>query len=125
MDLSINTSEVDVAVALEAYGHYKSGRYKDAIPLLQNILDVEPNNWQARLFLAASFFKTGLPMAAQRAFRFVFQSCPDDGLRQKACLGFQFVNASITSEQTPLPAEFGAWAEKLATPAPNIEHIIT
>ncbi len=125
MDLSIRTSEVDVAVALQAHGHYKAGHYKEAIPLLQNILDLEPNNWQARLFLAASFFKTGLPMASQRAFRYVFQSCPDEGLRQKACLGFQFVNASICSEQTPLPAEFGVWAEKLAIPSPNIEHIIT
>lgn len=125
MDLAISTSEIDITVAIQAYGHYKSGQYKAAIPLLQSILDFEPENWQARLFLAACFFKTGLPMAAQRAFRTILQSCPDEELRLKACQAFQFVNASIASEQTPIPAEFGIWAEKLAAPAPNIEHIIT
>jgi len=112
MDLNITTSQLDASVAVKAHKLYKTGKYAEAIPVLLDILDIEPLNWHARLFLAVSYFKTGQVAAAQRAFRFVYEKCTDTELKQKACLALQSVNGQLQSTKQ-IPAEFGSLAERM------------
>ena len=120
MDFSINTSQVDAMVALKAYTLYKSAQYSDAIPVLEAILDFEPKNWQARLFLAACWFKTNQPMTAQRALKFVHDNCPDAELKQKAALALEFIQASNGQ-----PKQSAMSGQPLGKQLPSIENIIT
>lgn len=124
MDLSINTTQVDASVALKAYQLYKSAQYKEAIPVLLDILDVEPRNWHARLFLAACYFKTGQPLASERAFRFTYENCTDEVLTQKACLALQAVKASTASTGPQVPAEFSGLGDRIKSPSACIDSII-
>jgi hypothetical protein len=107
MDLNFTTSSVDAKVVVEAYGLYKEAKFREAIPVLHAILDVEPNNWQARLFLAVCQFETAQPAAAQRAFRHIYDNCPDAGVKQRACLALQFVNSELQRKTSAVPLEFG------------------
>lgn len=119
--LSLNTTQIDTTVAMKAYNLYKSANYSEAMPALQEILDMEPTNWQARLFLGACFFKTGQPMAAERAFRFVYEKCSDEVLKQKACFAMQVVK-NETGKQA---AEFGSVVEReTVKDRPTIESLI-
>ncbi len=124
MDLAITTTQIDASVAMQAYRLYKDGKYSEAIPVLQQILDFEPRNWHARLFLSASYFKTNQPMAAERGFRAVFENCPEEELKQKACFALQSV-AAATAKIIQVPAEFGTVVERTVAPFRPIETIIT
>jgi thioredoxin-like negative regulator of GroEL len=124
MDLNIKTEQIDASVALVAHRLYKEGQYREAIPVLQDILDMEPLNWQCRLFLAACYFKTAQPMAAERALRFVYEKCPDESLKQKACFAMQAVNAA-TAKKIFVPLEFGALEERIPSPLLSIDAIIS
>lgn len=126
MDLQITTTQLDVSVALNAYRLYKAGEHSQAIPVLQDILDAEPNNHQARLFLGSCFFKSGQNFASQGAFRYVFQNAADPDIRQKACLALQIVNSALQRKTSEIPLEFGALVsrdEKLI-PAVQLDAVI-
>ncbi len=121
-----NTIIFDASKALAGYRLYKEGKYRDAIPLLHEILDTEPQNWYVRLLLAASFSKTGQEMAAERGFRYVMQNCPDAEIKQKACLALQAVNAVMNQKNIEIPPEFGQLADRiLPRGGARIEAIVT
>ena len=125
MQLYITTTQIDTTLALKAYRLYKAAQYNDAIPVLQEILDVEHKNWQARLFLAACFFQTGQMITAERAFTYVYESCTDVELRRTANLALQTLRATRTKE-VDIPPEFGALAERMFVPrTQKMEAIIT
>lgn len=110
MDFTVNTQFLDANIALQAYRDYKEGRYNEAIAGLLPILDVEPRNWQARLFLGVCYYKTGQKFGASRAFRYVYDNCNDVELKQKACLALQSVRAEI--ETTEARSSFGGYGEQ-------------
>ncbi len=124
MDLHLTTSQIDASVALLAYQLYKEGKCKEAIPVLLDILDVEPKNWHARLFLGACYTKTDQPGAAQRCFRFVYEGVEDSVLKQKACFALQAVTADMQNKTLEIPPEFGGVADRLKTTASRIDSII-
>jgi len=103
---ALATQIVDISVALNALRLYSEGDYKSGISQLIQILDLEPNNWQARLMLGACYYKTGEFAVAQRVFRFLYEKCPEADLKQKALEGLQASNAKLL-KHTDLPPEFG------------------
>jgi thioredoxin-like negative regulator of GroEL len=119
MQLTFNTLVVDVSTALKAINSYQAGAYKEAISDLQCILDLEPKNWDARIMLAACYYKTGQFPAAQRAFQFIADKSDDAGARAKALEGMQAAAAKLdcrhSSGMSALPAEFGCYVERINT----------
>lgn len=111
MDIKLTTASVDISVALKAHRLYKEGNYSQAIVALLDILDNEPQNAQARLYLGICYFKTNQAMAAQRALRVVFEKAADPDIRQKACTALQIVNAHINERLNAIPPEFGHMTE--------------
>jgi thioredoxin-like negative regulator of GroEL len=112
MDFTFNTQIVDVSVALNALKFYKAGQYKEATSCLLDILDAEPKNWDARLMLGACYFKTEQWGAAQRAFRFIFEQCPDADIKSKAVEGMQAAASKLQTPNQALPLEFGGYAPR-------------
>lgn len=111
MDITFNTQIVDVTVALNALKLYKAGNYKEAIKHLLDILDVEPRNWDARLMLAACYYKTTQFATAQRAFRFLYDTCPEGDVKKKALEGLQASSARLRKEHET-PPEFGTYVAR-------------
>ena len=124
MQMYITTTQIDTTIALKAYRLYKAAQYNDAIPVLQEILDAEPKNWHARLFLAGCFFQTGQLIAAERAFTFVQDSCPDVDLKRKATTALQTMKATKNKE-LEIPPEWGAVADRIFMPVQKMEQIIS
>jgi len=124
MDFRITTTQLDATVAVKACGLYKEGRFRDAIPVLQDILDMEPRNWQAKLYLGACYYQTGQLAASQRAFRAVYTTCDDNELKQKACMALQAVTAEMEGRSCSTPAEFSGMAERLRKPLVEIESLM-
>ena len=115
MEFTFNTQIVDVSVALNALRMYREGDYRRAITHLIDVLDTEPNNWQARLMLGASYYKTGEYAAAQRVFRFLYEKCPEEELKRKAFEGSQAAGIKMTKPQD-LPPEFGCYVDRKPVP---------
>jgi thioredoxin-like negative regulator of GroEL len=82
--IGISTSGIDISVGINAYKAYKAGDFVKAAELLLQVLDAEPRNWLARLYLGVCYYKTNQNFAAQRAFQFVAQNCPEQELKVKA-----------------------------------------
>lgn len=118
MNLTFTTQSVDISVALSALQHYRAGEFQQAITSLLIVLDSEPRNWQARLMLAACYYKTNQMFAAVRAFRFIYESAGDDELRKKALEGLQATNAKLERKTVECPAEFGAYVQRNTSNVP-------
>jgi Tfp pilus assembly protein PilF len=99
MDLKFKTQIVDVSVALKALQQYRDGEYKPAIETLLVILEAEPNNWDARLMLAACYFGTSQFAAAERSFQTVIDKCPIEALCDKARIGVESSLAQLTGNR--------------------------
>lgn len=112
MDFTFNTQIVDVSVALNALKFYKAAQYQEATTCLLEILDVEPKNWDARLMLGACYFKTEQYGAAQRAFRFIYEKCPESAVKAKAIEGMQAATSKLQVPNQNLPLEFGGYAPR-------------
>jgi tetratricopeptide (TPR) repeat protein len=99
-------AQMDPRIASKALSLYLKGQYTQAIVELVELLDGDGKNWQARILLAACYYKTGQFDAAQRGFRFLCENCPELNLKQKA---FEAMQASHVSMLLPVkvPAEFG------------------
>jgi thioredoxin-like negative regulator of GroEL len=95
MELTFNTSIVDVSVALSALNYYRSGNFREAINALIQILDQEPRNWDARLMLAACYYKTGQYAAAGRGFRYLYEQAEMEDVRKRAHQGLLSTNSKI------------------------------
>lgn len=63
---------------------YKSKEFKSALEKLQRVLDVEPQNWRAKLYLAMSYYHSGEIFTAYRHFLFLRDNCTDSEIRGKA-----------------------------------------
>ena len=74
---------------------YRNARYRDAIELLLQVTDSEPNNWMARLYLGMSYEKTGRVSDAHRLFKRMATDCPDDHIRAKAESALPLVEAEM------------------------------
>ncbi len=111
MEFTVNTTFLDANSALQAYRDYKQGKYNEAIAGLIPILDAEPRNWQARLFLGVCYYKTGQKFGALRAFRFVYDNCTDTQLKQKACMALQSVKAEVEIAANDAKFPFSRYGE--------------
>ena len=89
MDIRFDTQLVDISVALNALKLYREGKYKEAIENLVKILDGEPENWDARLMLAASYYKTGQYASAERNFARLIDKCEHADICKRAQVGLQ------------------------------------
>jgi cytochrome c-type biogenesis protein CcmH/NrfG len=63
---------------------YRNNRFRDAIELLLQVIDYEPSNWMARLYLGMSYEKSGRTTDAHRLFKRLSGECPDEHIRNKA-----------------------------------------
>ncbi|MBX9685460.1 MAG: tetratricopeptide repeat protein [Candidatus Obscuribacterales bacterium] len=111
MEITFNTCNLDASVALKALQLYKAKKYKEAIPALQEILDVEPKNWDARLLLGACYYKTAQYPSAQRLFQFIYDA---PGVPQATRIKAQQALRAVAMAKeglSDLPAEFGCYAQ--------------
>lgn len=81
-----------VQVALLAYRH---GRYSDAVELLLTVVDADPNNWLAKLYLATAYGKDGRLTDSQRLFKRMTIDCPEPSLRIKAEDGLRIIEQQM------------------------------
>ena len=107
MDLSFNTSNVDVSIALKALRYYRAKEFGQAIEALLEVLDVEPRNWDARLMLGSCYYKTGQFGSAHRVFKMIHDRCLEPQLKQKAIDGMQAAERKLQKGTKELPLEFG------------------
>jgi hypothetical protein len=66
---------------VEAYRH---GDYARCIQIMNEVVDVEKGNWQARLYLAMSHYAVGEVFLGAMHFRYLEQNCPDETVRAKS-----------------------------------------
>ncbi len=113
--LTFNTLIVDISVALKAINFYQSGQFEEAISELQSVLDYEPKNWDARLMLAACYYKTKQWSAAHRVFQFIEAQSNNAGIKQKAAEGIRVCDGKMKNwhgSASTVPAEFGCFVER-------------
>ena len=110
MEITFNTKNAEASVAVKAMQLYKNKQFKEAIPVLHDILDCEPNNWYGRLILGACYYKTQQYLAAQRLFRFLNETCPEREVRLKALEALRSTNTMLDGGTHDIPAEFGCYA---------------
>ena len=103
---SFNTQNVNITVALNAMENYRNKDYKEAVPNLIHVLDVEPQNWQARLMLGACYYKLGQYFAAMCAFRLVSDKATDSAIKAEARRGL-IACSGKGQERAKSPEEFG------------------
>ncbi len=99
--MNISTSNLDISKCVAAIEAYRTGDYAKAIELLLTIIDDEPRNWDARFYLAVSYSKTGQRFAAQRALQFIYDNCPIEDLKAKACNALISVRMEIAGQTPP------------------------
>ncbi len=109
MNLTFNTKNVNIAVALKALNLYRSGNFKEAVGALLEVLDAEPSNWDARLMLGACYYKLGQYFSAQNVFRMICDQAEDAVLRNRARQGL-LATASKTGNRIDMAPEFGSCA---------------
>ena len=113
MEITFNIQNANATVALRALNLYRAQRYNEAIPALTDILDYEPGNWDARLLLAACYYRTQQFMTAQRIFRYISESCPDRLTRLKAIEATNVISSKLDNKADALPPEFGCHASRV------------
>lgn len=74
---------------------FRGGRYRDAIELLLQAIDIEKNNWMALLYLGMSYQKAGRTSDAHRVFKHLAVICPDDHIRYKAQSTMPLLDAEL------------------------------
>ncbi|MBX9689878.1 MAG: tetratricopeptide repeat protein [Candidatus Obscuribacterales bacterium] len=109
MQLTFNTQNVSISVALNALNLYREGKYNEAVGALIDVLDQEPRNWDARLMLGACYFRTQQMFAAERVFRMIADQAEDKNLRVRAREGLLAISA-VSGKRLEVPAEFGSCA---------------
>ncbi len=75
------------ALAISAYNFYRNGFFNEAQVAVQEVLNLEPTNFQAKLFLAACLHNLGKTEDAKAALLAVYENSPEDYLREKAQMG--------------------------------------
>ncbi len=125
MKQTFNTFVSDLSVALTAINLYQAGEYRKAISHIQEILDLEPNNWDARLMLAVCFYKTGQHASAIRAFQVIAEKTNCDDIRKKANEGTAVCTAKLDkrNERSAIPAEFSCYIEVFGKTEPQLSWV--
>lgn len=90
------TGLIERSAVTDGYKLYKEGAFRDAIPKMQCVLDMEPNNWLARLILGACFARSGQQYAADCAFRHIMDNCKDEEIRERARLAAEATRTDNT-----------------------------
>lgn len=98
--ITFNTVQMELASILTGYKLFKAGKYSEATPYLTSVLEIDPENWQARLLLGACYMKTGQAVTALRAFRWVSENCFNEVLKGKADKALQACKAAIERDPT-------------------------
>lgn len=109
MELSFNTENRQAGVGLRALQQYSSKQYKEAIASFTDILDLEPNNWDARLLLAACYYKTSQYITAQRIFTFISNNCQNVEILSRARQALRATQFKMEHGSNDLPPEFGCY----------------
>ena len=99
MELSFNTENRTSGVGLKALQLYSSKQYEAAIKSFQDILDLEPNNWDARLLLGACYYKTSQFITAQRIFNYIASNCKNLEILSKTRQAFVRHSLSLSTAQ--------------------------
>lgn len=90
---------------------FNEGDYVRAEKLLIDVVDMEPDNWLARYYLAICYAKNKQVYAAQRAFRVLYDRSTDKEIRSKACSMLQRINSEIHEGPGKRPIEFGRYCD--------------
>jgi tetratricopeptide (TPR) repeat protein len=121
MKLTFNTLIGDGSIALRAIRNYRAGAYKDAVVDLQSVLDLEPQNWNARLMLGACYFRMEQWFAAQSAFQFINDKSNEPDMRSRALEGLNAVSTKVNKRTVAqFPAEFGNFVDHYKTHPPQL-----
>jgi hypothetical protein len=118
VNLTFNTQNVSASVALKALQHYRAHEFQQAINSLLDVLDSEPDNWQARLMLAVCYYKTTQLLAAERAFRAVYEKATTPEMREMGCEGLRATRAKLERKSIDCPPEFGEYSQRRLPPEP-------
>jgi thioredoxin-like negative regulator of GroEL len=116
MSNTFNTLISDLSVVVEAINFYQAGRFREAMSALLQLLDTEPENWDARLMLAVCYYKTGQIASAHRAFTLIVEKTNSLEIRHKALEGAELMSVKMqggNSFSAAMPAEFGCHVEQL------------
>ncbi len=109
MKLTFNTKNVNIQVALKALNHYRKEEFLEASEALIEILDMEPQNWDARLMLGACYYRTDHFFSAERCFRIICEQAHDSSIRARAREGLISTSARL-GKRVSTPPEFGSCA---------------
>jgi hypothetical protein len=63
---------------------YRNRDFARAIEFLQTAVDMQPDLWEAKLYVAMCHYKTGMVYLAANSFRHIRDNCPDAEIRGKA-----------------------------------------
>jgi hypothetical protein len=76
---------------------YRNQDFKTAIQYLQEVLESEPQNWRAKLYLGMAFFHSGEAIMATGQFRSLINTCTDPDIQKKAAAAMQALNSQNKS----------------------------
>ncbi len=68
---------------------FRNNKLAAAIDLFRSCIDADPNNWDARMYLAMSLAKDEQMLAAMSHLKTISDWCPDATQRQRANLAMQ------------------------------------
>jgi hypothetical protein len=74
---------------------FRDRNFPEAQRSLQAVLDIEPEHWRAKLYLAMSFYQAGEVFTAYRHFLFLRDNCPDTEIRSKSEVAMQAMNSQV------------------------------
>lgn len=72
---------------------FRDNKLAMAIDLFRTCIDADPNNWDARMYLAMSLAKDDQTLAAIGHLKTISDWCPDPNQRQRANLALQALRA--------------------------------
>lgn len=85
---------------------YRNRDFKEAIDCLQQVLDVEPKHWRAKIYLAMSYYHSGEVFTAFRHFTFLKDECTDAHIRAQAESAIQAMNQQVNSKMPEMTSTF-------------------
>lgn len=84
--------------------HYRAGEFEQAIAAFSEIIDVLPDEWNSRLYLAMALYKVGQRHEAAEQIQFIKNRCPDPEIRAKADSSGRLITVEINKPAPTAPA---------------------
>ena len=78
---------------------YQNGRLTEAIELLSKALEIKHDEWEARLYLGMSYYRTGLRKQARYQFQTIMDWCQNQEIRKMAKVALEAVNLEMNNPQ--------------------------